>query len=146
MIREQSAVLDAGFVKQDKGLAQSAPAPAPTGSGAGSPHRTSKDGRRLGIDSFSRQISPALFAMLGDPVFGEHARLKGLLNKNERQILKAAGEGGMALAGGLLSLASWYARAYRESWPADGRLKPEAFMDLVVILAEVGAERVGAAL
>lgn len=129
------------FAKQDKKLAQFAPTPVPTRSGAGNPHRTFEGDGELRIRSFSSQVAPTLFALLDDPVFREHARLKALLNKNEREIAKATGKEGLALVENLLSFSSWLARIYRGSDYYDDKLKPETFMDGVLFLAEMGVAR-----
>lgn len=139
--KAETTAFQGHFAKQDKGLAQFAPTPVPTRSGAGNPRRTFDGNGELKISSFSSQIAPALFTLLDDPVFREHARLKALLNKNEKEITKAAGNEGLSLVNNLLSFSSWSARVYRGSDYYDDKLRPETFMDGVLLLAEIGAER-----
>ena len=141
MADSQNTSFSVAFAKQDKELAQFAPTPVPTKSEVGDPRCTfDKDGT-MRMNAFVTQISPALFALLDDPVFKEHARLKALLNKEERRIIKAAGKEGIILVHNLLSLSSFFARAYRDSDFRLNELRPETAMDGVLFLAEIGLQR-----
>lgn len=129
------------FAKQDKELAQFAPTPVPTKSEAGDPRCAfDKDGT-MRMHAFANQISPALFALSNDTVFKEHVRLKALLNKEGRKIIKATGKEGMILVNNLLSLSSFFARAYRDFDFHLNGLRPETVMDGVLFLAEIGLQR-----
>ena len=146
MANSQNTSFSVAFAKQDKGLAQFAPAPVPTKSEAGDPRCTfDKDGTMC-MDAFVTQISPALFALSNDTVFKEHVRLKTLVNKEERKIIKATGKEGIILVNNLLSLSSFFARAYRDSDFRLNELRPETVMDGVLFLAEIGLQRMEGAL
>lgn len=139
MADSQNTSFSVAFAKQDKGLAQFAPTPVPTESDVGDPRCTfDKDGT-MRMQAFATQISPALFALLNDPVFKEHVRLRALLNKEERKIIKTTDKEGMILVNNLLSLSSCFARAYRDS--RLNELRPETVMDGVLFLAEIGLQR-----
>ena len=141
MADSQNTSFSVAFAKQDKGLAQFAPAPVPTKSEAGDPRCTfDKDGT-MRMDAFVTQISPALFALLDDPVFKEHVRLRALLSKEERKIIKATGKEEIILVNNLLSLSSFFGRAYRDSDFHLNGLRPETVMDGVLFLAEIGLQR-----
>ena len=141
MADSQNTSFSVAFAKQDKGLVQFAPTPVPTKSEAGDPRCTfDKDGTMC-MDAFVNQISPALFALLDDPVFKEHVRLKALLSKEEHKIIKATGKEGIILVNNLLSLSSFIARAYRDSDFRLNELRPETVMDGVLFLAEIGLQR-----
>lgn len=141
MANSQNTSFSVTFAKQDKELAQFAPTPVPTESEVGDPRCAfDKDGA-MRMDAFANQISPALFALLDDPVFKEHVRLRALLSKEERKIIKATGKEGMILVNNLLSLSSFFARAYRDSDFRLNELRPETVMDGVLFLAEIGLQR-----
>ena len=141
MTNSQNNSFSFTFAKQDKGLAQFAPTPVPIESDVGDPRCTfDKDGT-MRMQAFATQISQALFALLNDPVFKEHARLKALLNKEGRRIIKATGKEGIILVNNLLSLSSFFARAYRDSDFRLNELRPEVVMDGALFLAEIGLQR-----
>ena len=141
MANSQNTSFSVAFAKQDKELAQFAPTPVPTKSEAGDPRCTfDKDGT-MRMHAFATQISPALFVLLDDPVFKEHVRLRALLSKEERKIIKATGKEGMILVNNLLSLSSFFTRAYRDSDFRLNELRPETVMDGVLFLAEIGFQR-----
>lgn len=141
MANSQNTSFSVTFAKQDKELAQFAPTPVPTESEVGNPRCTSDKDGTMRMDAFANQISPALFALLDDPVFKEHVRLRALLSKEERKIIKATGKEGMILVNNLLSLSSFFARAYRDSDFRLNELRPETVMDGVLFLAEIGLQR-----
>lgn len=141
MANSQNTSFSVAFAKQDKELAQFAPTPVPTESEVGNPRCTSDKDGTMRMDAFANQISPALFALLDDPVFKKHVRLRALLSKEERKIIKATGKEGMILVNNLLSLSSFFARAYRDSDFRLNELRPETAMDGVLFLAEIGLQR-----
>ena len=141
MANSQNTSFSVAFAKQDKELAQFAPTPVPTESEVGDPRCTSDKDGTMCMDAFVTQISPALFALSNDTVFKEHVRLKALLNKEGRKIIKATGKEGMILVNNLLSLSSFFARAYRDSDFRLNELRPETVMDGVLFLAEIGLQR-----
>lgn len=141
MANNKNTSFSVAFAKQDKGLAQFAPTPVPTESEAGDPLCTfDKDGA-MRMDAFAAQISPALFALLNAPVFKEHVRVKTLVNKEERKIIKVTGKEGIILVNNLLSLSSFFAKAFQDSNFRLNELRPETVMDRVLFLAEIGLQR-----
>ncbi|MGM9814199.1 MAG: hypothetical protein ACI32C_04845 [Candidatus Enteromonas sp.] len=141
MANSQNTSFSVAFAKQDKELAQFAPTPVPTEPEVGDPRCAfDKDGA-MRMDAFTTQISPALFVLMNDAVFKEHVRRKALVNKEERKIIKATGKEGMILVNNLLSLSSFFARAYRDSDFRLNELRPETVMDGVLFLAEIGLQR-----
>ena len=141
MADSQNTSFSVAVAKQDKGLAQFAPTPVPTESEAGDPRCTSDKDGTMRVDAFTTLISPALFALSNDPVFKEHVRLKTLVNKEGRKIIKATGKEGIILVNSLLSLSSFFAKAYRDSDFHLNGLRPETVMDGVLFLAEIGLQR-----
>lgn len=141
MANSQNTSFSVAFAKQDKELAQFAPTPVPTESEVGNPRCTSDKDGTMRMNAFAAQISQALFALLNDPVFKEHVRLKTLVNKEERKIIKATGKEGIILVNNLLSLSSFFGRAYRDSDFRLNELRPETVMDGVLFLAEIGLQR-----
>jgi|GEM_PF-6057836 len=146
MANSQNTSFSVTFAKQDKELAQFAPTPVPTEPEVGDPRCAfDKDGA-MRINAFAAQISHALFTLSNDTVFKEHVRLKTLINKEERKIIKATGKEGIILVNNLLSLSSFFARAYRDSDFRLNELRPETAMDGVLFLAEIGLQRMEGAL
>ena len=141
MANSQNTSFSVAFAKQDKGLAQFAPTPVPTESEVGDPRCTSDKDGTMRMNAFAARISPALFALSNDPVFKEHVRLKTLVNKEERKIIKATGKEEIILVNNLLSLSSFFGRAYRDSDFHLNGLRPETVMDGVLFLAEIGLQR-----
>ena len=141
MANSQNTSFSVAFAKQDKELAQFAPTPVPTESEVGNPRCTSDKDGTMRMNAFAAQISPALFVLSNDTVFKEHVRLKTLVNKEERRIIKATGKEGIILVNNLLSLSSFFARAYRDSNFRLNELRPEVVMDGVLFLAEIGLQR-----
>lgn len=141
MANSQNTSFSVAFAKQDKELAQFAPTPVPTESEVGDPRCTSDKDGTMRMNAFAARISPALFALSNDPVFKEHVRLKALVNKEERRIIKATGKEWIILVNNLLSLSSFFARAYRDSGFRLNELRPETVMDGVLFLAEIGLQR-----
>ena len=141
MANSQNTSFSVAFAKQDKELAQFAPTPVPTKSEVGDPRCTSDKDGTMRMNAFVAQISPALFVLSNDTVFKEHVRLKTLVNKEERRIIKATGKEGIILVNNLLSLSSFFARAYRDSNFRLNELRPEVVMDGVLFLAEIGLQR-----
>ena len=141
MANSQNTSFSVAFAKQDKELAQFAPTPVPTESEVGDPRCASDKDGTMRMGAFAAQISPALFALLNDPVFKEHVRLKALVNKEECRIIKVTGKEGIILVNNLLSLSSFFARAYRDSNFRLNELRPEVVMDGVLFLAEIGLQR-----
>ena len=141
MANSQNTSFSVAFAKQDKELAQFAPTPVPTESEVGNPRCTSDKDGTMRMNAFAAQISPALFVLSNDTVFKEHVRLKTLVNKEERRIIKATGKEGIILVNNLLSLSSFFARAYRDSNFRLNELRPEAVMDGALFLAEIGLQR-----
>lgn len=146
MANSQNTSFSIAFAKQDKELAQFAPTPVPTESEVGNPRCTSDKDGTMRMNAFAAQISPALFVLSNDTVFKEHVRLKTLVNKEERRIIKATGKEGIILVNNLLSLSSFFARAYRDSDFRLNELRPETVMDGVLFLAEIGLQRMEGAL
>lgn len=146
MANSQNTSFSVAFAKQDKELAQFAPTPVPTESEVGNPRCTSDKDGTMRMNAFAAQISPALFVLSNDTVFKEHVRLKTLVNKEERRIIKATGKEGIILVNNLLSLSSFFARAYRDSNFRLNELRPEVVMDGVLFLAEIGLQRMEGAL
>ena len=141
MANSQNTSFSVAFAKQDKELAQFAPTPVPTESEVGNPRCTSDKDGTMRMNAFAAQISPALFVLSNDTVFKEHVRLKTLVNKEERRIIKATGKEGIILVNNLLSLSSFFARAYRDSDFRLNELRPEVVMDGVLFLAEICLQR-----
>ena len=146
MANSQNTSFSVAFAKQDKELAQFVPTPVPTESEVGNPRCTSDKDGTMRMNAFAAQISPALFVLSNDTVFKEHVRLKTLVNKEERRIIKATGKEGIILVNNLLSLSSFFARAYRDSNFRLNELRPETAMDGVLFLAEIGLQRMEGAL
>ena len=141
MADSQNTSFSVAFAKQDKGLAQFAPTPVPTKSEVGDPRCTSDKDGTMRMDAFTTQISPTLFLLMNDTVFKEHVRLKTLVNKEERRIIKATGKEGIILVNNLLSLSSFFAKAFRDSDFRLNELRSETVMDGVLFLAEIGLQR-----
>ena len=141
MANSQNTSFSVAFAKQDKELAQFAPTPVPTESEVGNPRCTSDKDGTMRMNAFAARISPALFVLSNDTVFKEHVRLKTLVNKEERRIINATGKEGIILVNNLLSLSSFFGRAYRDSDFHLNGLRPETVMDGVLFLAEIGLQR-----
>ena len=122
------------FAKQDKDLAQTAPPPAQTRSAVGNPPGAFDHDETWMKSSFAKEISPTIFTLMRDPVFGRHAHLRSLLDKNERAIRRRS-ETGFGLTCGLLSYCSLAARHYRRSNYYTPAFKPETAMDLSLACA-----------
>ena len=126
--------------KQDKDLAQTAPPQAQTRSAVGNPPGAFDHDESWMKSSFAKEISPTIFALMGDPVFRRHAHLRSLLDRNERAIRRRS-EHSYEMACDLLSHCSLVARHYRRSDHYTPRFKPETAMDLSLACAINGVTK-----